>query len=202
MPIPPYLDRRAEPIDRERYQTVYACAPGAVAAPTAGLHLTEPLIQQMKERGTDLVSLTLHVGPGTFRPVKSERIADHHMDEEAYDISAETAERIEETRHQGGRIVAVGTTVVRVLESVAQKSEESGEKDLIRKSTGTTRLFIRPGHRFRSVDVLLTNFHLPRSTLLMLVAAFSERDRVLGVYREAQMAGYRFYSYGDAMLIQ
>ncbi len=202
MPIPPYLRRRAEPLDRDRYQTVFARSPGAVAAPTAGLHLTGELIQNLKTKGIDLVSLTLHVGPGTFQPVKSERIEDHDMDPESYILPAETAARIEETRRGGGRIVAVGTTVVRVLETAALESEEKGEKNLIRESAGETRLFIRPGHTFRSVDALLTNFHLPRSTLLMLVATFSQKDRILGAYRQAREAGYRFYSYGDAMLLE
>ncbi len=202
IPIPPYLSRRAEPLDRDRYQTVFAASPGAVAAPTAGLHLTGELIENLKVKGIETVALTLHVGPGTFRPVKSERIEDHDMDAEAYALSAKAAGRIGQARRSGGRIVAVGTTVVRVLETIALESESKGEKNLIRESAGETRLFIRPGHTFRSVDAMLTNFHLPRSTLLMLVAAFSGRDRILKAYREAQAAGYRFYSYGDAMLLE
>jgi len=202
MPIPPYLHRRAEPLDRERYQTIFANSPGAVAAPTAGLHLTDELIEKMKAKGIDIVSLTLHVGPGTFRPVKSDNIENHDMDAEAYILTAGTAERIENTRRRGSRIIAVGTTVVRVLETIAQETRIKGGGNLIQESAGETRLFLRPGHTFRAVDALLTNFHLPRSTLLMLVAAFSDKDRILNTYREAQESGYRFYSYGDAMLIE
>ena len=206
IPIPPYLERRAEPVDSERYQTVFAAKPGAIAAPTAGLHFTDDLIGKIESKGAGLVSLTLHVGPGTFRPVKTDRIENHEMDSEAYILPGETAERIEEVRRAGGRIVAVGTTVVRVLEAVAMECrEKSGEKSgekLIRESAGETRLYIRPGHEFRAVDALLTNFHLPGSTLLILVAAFAGRERILEAYEAAREAGYRFYSYGDAMLIE
>ncbi len=202
LPIPPYLERRAEPVDSERYQTVFAAKPGAIAAPTAGLHFTDELIGKIESKGAGLVSLTLHVGPGTFRPVKTDRIEDHEMDPEAYILPAETAERIEEARRAGGRIVAVGTTVVRVLEAVAMASREKSGGKLIRESAGETRLYIRPGHEFRAVDALLTNFHLPGSTLLILVAAFAGRERILEAYEAAREAGYRFYSYGDAMLIE
>ena len=201
LPIPPYLERRAEPVDAERYQTVFAAKPGAIAAPTAGLHFTDELIKKIESRGAGFASLTLHVGPGTFRPVKTNLIENHEMDSETYFLPAETAERIEGTRRAGGRIVAVGTTVVRVLETAARESEENGWEEVVRASAGETRLFIRPGHEFRAVDALLTNFHLPGSTLLILVAAFAGRERILEAYEAAREAGYRFYSYGDAMLI-
>ena len=199
MPIPPYLGRPAEPLDRERYQTVYARVPGAAAAPTAGLHLSERLLAELEGAGVERAALTLHVGPGTFRPVKTARIEDHELEAEACCLPAETVRRIEETRKRGGRVVAVGTTVVRTLEWAALEAEGRGA--WLREGTGRSALFIRPGHRFRIVDALLTNFHLPRSTLLMLVCAFAGRERVLAAYAEAREAGYRFYSYGDAMLI-
>jgi S-adenosylmethionine:tRNA ribosyltransferase-isomerase len=202
LPIPPYLERRAEPVDTERYQTVFAAKPGAIAAPTAGLHFTDELIKKIESRGAGFASLTLHVGPGTFRPVKTNLIENHEMDSETYFFPAETAGRIEGTRRAGGRIVAVGTTVVRVLETAARESEENGWEEVVRASAGETRLFIRPGHEFRAVDALLTNFHLPGSTLLILVAAFAGRERILEAYEAAREAGYRFYSYGDAMLIR
>ncbi|MEK6711509.1 MAG: tRNA preQ1(34) S-adenosylmethionine ribosyltransferase-isomerase QueA [Nitrospinota bacterium] len=201
MPIPPYLGRPAEALDRERYQTVYARAPGAAAAPTAGLHLSEGLLEELAAAGVGRASLTLHVGPGTFRPVKAARIEDHELEAEACAIPPETAGRIAEARARGGRVVAVGTTVVRTLEWAAMEAERGGGGALLREGSGRTALFIRPGHRFRVVDALLTNFHLPRSTLLMLVSAFAGRERVLAAYGEAARAGYRFYSYGDAMLI-
>lgn len=195
LPIPPYLNRRAEPLDRERYQTLFARAPGAIAAPTAGLHFGERLIEELEAAGVGMAFVTLHVGPGTFRPVKTDDIENHEMDSESYILPEETAERIEAARKNGGRIVAVGTTVVRVLETAAKESSP------LRAAAGDTRLFIRPGHTFRAIDGLLTNFHLPRSTLLMLVAAFAGRDRILEAYGEACDKNYRFYSYGDAMLI-
>ncbi len=201
MPIPPYLGRRAEPLDRERYQTVYARASGAAAAPTAGLHLSAELLGALEAAGVGRASLTLRVGPGTFRPVKTERIEDHEIEPEAYLLPPETARRIEETRRRGGRIVAVGSTVVRTLEWAALEAEREGRGDLLLAGPGRARLFIRPGHRFRATDALLTNFHLPRSTLLMLVCAFAGQERVLAAYEEARRAGYRFFSYGDAMLI-
>ncbi|MEE9257415.1 MAG: S-adenosylmethionine:tRNA ribosyltransferase-isomerase, partial [bacterium] len=170
--------------------------------PTAGLHFTDELIGKIESKGAGLVSLTLHVGPGTFRPGKTDRIENHEMDSEAYILPGEAAERIEEVRRAGGRIVAVGTTVVRVLEAVAMESREKSGEKLIRDSAGETRLYIRPGHEFRAVDALLTNFHLPGSTLLILVAAFAGRERILEAYEAAREAGYRFYSYGDAMLIE
>jgi S-adenosylmethionine:tRNA ribosyltransferase-isomerase len=196
VPLPPYIDRDDTDSDRERYQTVYARSPGAVAAPTAGLHFDEALLAAVRARGVEVASVTLHVGIGTFRPVAVEEIGDHRMDRERYDIPAETARAILETRGRGGRVVAVGTTVVRTLEGRA--AETGGD---IGAGSGVTEIFITPGYRFQVVDALLTNFHLPRSTLLMLVSAFAGRERVLAAYGEAVAAGYRFFSYGDAMFL-
>jgi S-adenosylmethionine:tRNA ribosyltransferase-isomerase len=193
IPLPPYLDREADARDEIDYQTIFAAQPGAVAAPTAGLHFTPELLDRLERRGVRRVALTLHVGPGTFRPVTAADPTLHRMDAERYVIPPEVAAAVGETRRRGGRVVAVGTTVVRALEAAA------GDEG-VRAGAGRTDLFIRPGHRFRVVDGLLTNFHLPRSTLLMLVSAFAGRERVLAAYREAIEAGYRFYSYGDAML--
>jgi S-adenosylmethionine:tRNA ribosyltransferase-isomerase len=194
VPLPPYIRRPDREADRERYQTVYARNPGAVAAPTAGLHFTEAILEETAAAGIDVARVTLHVGIGTFRPVSAERVEDHRMDRERYEVGEETAEAIRRTRASGGRIVAVGTTVVRTLESAALAAPAG--------TRGSTELFITPGFRFQAVDVLLTNFHLPRSTLLMLVSAFAGRDRVLAAYEEAVREGYRFYSYGDAMLAE
>lgn len=191
-PLPPYLDREPEPEDRERYQTVYAQKPGAVAAPTAGLHFTPELLAAIRARGVVVGALTLHVGLGTFQPVRTERIEDHVMHEERFTVPAELVAQINE---RSGRVVAVGTTVVRTLESIAD-----GE-GRIRAGSGHTDIFIYPGYRFRVVEALLTNFHLPRSTLLMMVSAFAGRERILAAYREALAEGYRFFSYGDAMFI-
>jgi S-adenosylmethionine:tRNA ribosyltransferase-isomerase len=200
VPLPPYIRRRAgdgrAPLDRERYQTVYASRRGAVAAPTAGLHFTESLLAELAERGVEHARLTLHVGPGTFKPVKCENIEDHLMDSERFEISEEAAARIEAARASGGRIVAVGSTSVRALETVAERNEGR-----IIPCEGRSRLFIHPPYEFRVVDAMLTNFHLPRSTLLMMVSALAGRERVLAAYEEAVRAGYRFYSYGDCMLI-
>jgi len=196
VPLPPYIDRLDEPLDRERYQTVYARRRGAVAAPTAGLHFTTELLDGLAARGIRRAAVTLHVGPGTFRPVSAERAEDHPMEAEWYRIGPEAARAIADARAAGGRIVAVGTTVVRALESAARAW--AGEPAA---AAGWTDLFVRPGHEFRQIDALVTNFHLPRSTLLLLVAAFAGRDRILAAYRHAIEAGYRFYSYGDAMLI-
>jgi len=198
-PLPPYIHRngdgrmRAE--DRERYQTVYARREGAIAAPTAGLHFTRETLDQIREKGIRVASLTLHVGMGTFLPVKSQEVEKHRLEPELFDLSPEAAETINHVRRARGRIIAVGTTVTRALESSA---EEKGE---IRARQGETGLFILPGHRFRAVDALVTNFHLPRSTLLMLVSAFAGREFILAAYQEAIKQEYRFYSYGDAMLI-
>jgi len=197
VPLPPYIRRPDRESDRERYQTVYARHPGAVAAPTAGLHFTADLLEEIAGAGIGIARVTLHVGLGTFKPVSAERVEDHRMESERYEVGEETAEAVQRTRAAGGRIVAVGTTVVRTLESAALAG--GGE---VRPGRGATELFITPGFRFQAVDVLLTNFHLPRSTLLMLVSAFAGRERVLAAYEEAIREGYRFYSYGDAMLAQ
>lgn len=194
MPLPPYLDREDEPDDRQRYQTVYAGPPGAVAAPTAGLHLSEGLIAALARRGVGLARVTLHVGQGTFRKLRSEDLDAGLLHPEPYWIPEETARAVSEARARGGRVVAVGTTTVRALESAAA---EHGP----RPGPGRTRLFIREGFRFQVVDRLLTNFHLPRSSLLMLVSAFGGRHRVLAAYRRAVDEGFRFFSYGDAMLL-
>lgn len=195
MPLPPYIDRDDEELDRERYQTVYARTPGSVAAPTAGLHFTDPLLDELALRGVELAKVTLHVGVGTFRPVEVEDPAEHPMHAETYHIPWKAAEAVNRCRAGGGKVWAVGTTVVRTLESGV------GEDGRVRPGSGTTRLFIRPPYRFKAVDRLITNFHLPRSTLLMLVAAFAGYHRTLEAYDVAIREGYRFYSYGDAMAI-
>jgi S-adenosylmethionine:tRNA ribosyltransferase-isomerase len=201
MPLPPYIRRERtdarDPLDAERYQTVFAREPGAVAAPTAGLHLTEALLARLEARGVRRAAVTLHVGLGTFQPIATETIEAHAMHEEPYDVPETTAAAIRATRAAGGRVVAVGTTSVRTLESAAAASPDG----LPAAGPGATRLFISPGYEFRVVDVLLTNFHLPRSTLLCLVSAFAGRERVLAAYREAVRERYRFFSYGDAMLV-
>jgi S-adenosylmethionine:tRNA ribosyltransferase-isomerase len=197
VPLPPYIRRPDRESDRERYQTVYARHPGAVAAPTAGLHFTADLLEEISKAGIGIARVTLHVGLGTFKPVAAERVEDHRMESERYEVGEETAAAVRRTRGTEGRIVAVGTTVVRTLESAALAG--GGE---VRPGRGATELFITPGFRFQAVDVLLTNFHLPRSTLLMLVSAFAGRERVLAAYEEAIREGYRFYSYGDAMLAE
>jgi len=201
MPLPPYIRRERvdarDAADNDRYQTVYAREPGAVAAPTAGLHLTDALFERLAERGVRRAAVTLHVGLGTFKPIATETIAGHVMHEEAYDVPAATAAVVRETRAAGGRVVAVGTTSVRALESAAAGTPD----DLPAPGPGRTSIFISPGYRFRAVDALLTNFHLPRSTLLCLVSAFAGRDAVLAAYREAVARRYRFFSYGDAMLL-
>ena len=198
MPLPPYIKRPrgGEARDRHDYQTIFARAEGAVAAPTAGLHFTQGLLDALARRGVRWTTVTLHVGPGTFLPVKAADPRDHRMHAEWGILSAEAAEQIAATRRGGGRIVAVGTTSLRLLESAAS---EEGE---VRPFAGETRLFILPGYRFRAIDMLLTNFHLPRSTLLMLVAALAGLDRIKSAYTHAIAAGYRFYSYGDACLIE
>jgi len=195
MPLPPYIDRDDEPLDRERYQTVYARVPGSVAAPTAGLHFTDELLATLEESGVRRAAVTLHVGVGTFRPVEAEDPADHDMHTERYEVSREAARTVNEARAAGGRVWAVGTTAMRTLESVAD-----GE-GWIQAGSGTTDLFIRPPYEPRVVDCLLTNFHLPRSTLLMLVAAVAGYRRTMEAYAEAVREGYRFYSYGDAMAV-
>ena len=196
VPLPPYLHRPDEAADRERYQTIFARAPGAVAAPTAGLHLSEALLERLRARGVEVAAVTLHVGLGTFQPVTADDLDDHPMHAEVFSVPVTTAEAIAAARARGAPVVAVGTTVVRALESAA------AESGTVRPKEGETRLLIQPGYRFRAVDQLLTTFHLPQSTLLALVAAFAGHQRVLAAYRAAIDAGYRFYSYGDAMLIQ
>ncbi len=195
MPLPPYIEREDEALDRERYQTVYARTPGSVAAPTAGLHFTDEVLGRLEALGVRRASVTLHVGIGTFRPVEGDDPDEHEMHREWYRVPAAAAAVVNEAREEGGRVWAVGTTAVRTLESVAD------ERGRISAASGETDLFIRPGYRFRAVDCLLTNFHLPRSTLLMLVAAFAGYERTMDAYRAAVEGEYRFYSYGDAMAI-
>jgi S-adenosylmethionine:tRNA ribosyltransferase-isomerase len=194
VPLPPYIRRVEEPDDRERYQTIYARVPGAVAAPTAGLHFDQEIMQRLDARGIDRACLTLHVGAGTFQPVRVEDIGKHVMHSEHCEIDATLCGKIAATRRRGGRVVAVGTTVVRALETAAR---DGG----ISPYSGDTNLFITPGYHFRMVDALLTNFHLPESTLLMLVCAFAGHQSVMAAYRHAVRSGYRFFSYGDAMFI-
>jgi len=196
-PLPPYIGRHdaPKPEDRERYQTVYARDDGSVAAPTAGLHFTPELLARLERRGIAVHYLTLHVGPGTFRPLRGDRIEEHRLEAEPVDIPESTAAAIEMAGREGRRVVAVGTTTTRALEWAAVADGR------VRAATGPADLFIRPGHRFRVVDALVTNFHLPRSSLLVLVSAFAGREPVLAAYRHAVEARYRFYSYGDAMLI-
>ncbi len=194
MPLPPYIDRPPTREDESRYQTVYASAPGSVAAPTAGLHFTPSVLEALTSRGIERVAVTLDVGPGTFVPVRDGDISRHRMHSERYEVPRPTADAIARAKAERRRVVAVGTTVVRTLESAFD-----GER--VRPGRGETSLFIKPGDQFRVIDVLLTNFHLPRSTLLMLVCAFLGTERTLSAYREAVARGYRFFSYGDAMLI-
>ncbi len=195
VPLPPYIRRSAVQEDQARYQTVYACESGSVAAPTAGLHFDADLLGALAERGIETAFLTLHVGIGTFAPVRTRRIEDHRLHGEWCRVSRELCARIRRTRERGGRIVAAGTTTVRALESAARDGD-------LKPLDGETSLFIRPGFRFRMVDALITNFHLPESSLLMLVCAFAGHERVLGAYRHGVAHRYRFFSYGDAMLVQ
>jgi S-adenosylmethionine:tRNA ribosyltransferase-isomerase len=194
VPLPPYIARPDNAQDANRYQTVYARRPGAVAAPTAGLHFESAFLDRLKAAGIEKEFVTLHVGAGTFQPVRAERVEDHRMHGEIVEVSPRACERIRATRARGGRIVAVGTTAVRSLEAASQGGE-------VRPFHGETRIFIYPGYRFRCVDAMITNFHLPESTLLMLVSAFGGHESVMGAYRHAVNAGYRFFSYGDAMFI-
>jgi S-adenosylmethionine:tRNA ribosyltransferase-isomerase len=194
MPLPPYIQREAEPEDERRYQTLFAREPGAVAAPTAGLHFDEALLAALAARGVQTATITLHVGAGTFQPMRTEEIREHRMHSEWLNVGAELVERIRRTRAAGGRVIAVGTTVVRALESASRDGE-------LKPFAGETSIFIFPGYRIGSIDGLITNFHLPESTLLMLVSAFAGRERVLAAYRHAVARRYRFFSYGDAMLI-
>jgi S-adenosylmethionine:tRNA ribosyltransferase-isomerase len=194
-PLPPYISRKPTEIDSERYQTVYAKNPGAVAAPTAGLHFDDHLIEKLKQRGVMWGSVTLHVGAGTFQPVRCQDIRSHQMHKERYFIDEKVCEKIAETRRRGGKVVAVGTTVVRALESAAQSG------DLV-AGHGETDLFILPGYEFKVIDGLITNFHLPKSTLLMMVSAFSGYEKIMAAYQYAVSRKYRFFSYGDAMYME
>ncbi len=199
MPLPPYIHESLD--DPERYQTVYARTEGSAAAPTAGLHFTESLISELREQGVGFATVTLHVGLDTFRPVHEERIEDHPMHREWYSLSDEAAQAINHTREAGGRIIAVGTTSVRVLETVAHTQCISDKKQQVTSAQGWTDLFITPGYSFGLVDALITNFHLPRTTLLMLVSALAGHDLLMRAYAEAVKERYRFYSFGDAMLV-
>lgn len=194
MPLPPYITERLN--DQTRYQTVYANESGSAAAPTAGLHFTTALLDEIRAMGVEVVDVLLHVGLGTFRPVSAERVEDHHMHSEYYRVAEEAAARINRARQNGGRIIAVGTTSARTLESVTTPD------GIVHAQSGWTSIFITPGYRFRAVDALITNFHLPESTLLMLVSALSSREEMLRVYRQAVSQRYRFFSFGDAMLIE
>jgi S-adenosylmethionine:tRNA ribosyltransferase-isomerase len=196
VPLPPYIRRSAQPQDRERYQSLMARVPGAVAAPTASLHFDQALLEALARRGVGRSLITLHVGAGTFQPLRTESVEDHVMHAERYEVGAATVEAIARTRAAGRRVIAVGTTVARALESAASASGAGPTA-----ASGDTTLFIVPGYRFRVIDGLLTNFHLPQSTLLMLVAALAGRDTVLAAYQHAVRKGYRFFSYGDAMLV-
>ena len=199
MPLPPYIDRPDENSDKERYQTVYNQRPGAVAAPTAGLHFDEPLLAALREKGVDFAYVTLHVGAGTFQPVRVERLEDHQMHSEYAEVSADVVEKINAARARGNRVIAVGTTSVRSLETAAQASLKAGKP--LSPFFGDTSIFIYPGYQYQVVDALITNFHLPGSTLIMLVSAFAGYDHVMNAYQEAVTSGYRFFSYGDAMFI-
>ncbi len=196
VPLPPYIKRPDRPDDRERYQTVYAVERGSIAAPTAGLHFTHEILARIKERGIETAALTLHVGLGTFQPVRVERVEDHKLHSEPYSISPDAARQINQALDAGRRIVAVGTTTVRTLEHSAQASGR------VQAGRAEADIFIYPGHEFRVVGALLTNFHLPQSTLLMLVCAFAGKEKVLAAYRHAVGRQYRFYSYGDCMLLE
>lgn len=194
MPLPPYITHQLK--DKNRYQTVYAKYDGSAAAPTAGLHFTPELLQQVKDMGVDIAEVTLHVGLGTFRPVKVDNILDHHMHSEFYMVTQEAADKINNAKKNGHRVICVGTTSCRTIESAAD------ENGMLRESSGWTEIFIYPGYQFKVLDCLITNFHLPESTLLMLVSALTGREHVLAAYEEAVKEGYRFFSFGDAMFIQ
>ncbi len=200
MPLPPYIERPTTAEDHERYQTVYCEPEGSVAAPTAGLHFTQELLQKIKERGIHVTYVTLHVGIGTFRPVKAKRVEDHEMHFEEFEIPEETARLINETKKNGGRIISVGTTSSRTLESGAIRDDLGAWR--VEAGSGSTGIFIYPGYEFKIVDALITNFHLPKSTLLMLVSALYNREKMLEIYQEAIDMEYRFFSYGDAMFIE
>lgn len=196
VPLPPYIEHEDTTNDESRYQTVYAVHPGAVAAPTAGLHFTDELLERLRKKGVEIVYVTLHVGAGTFQPVRVEKISEHHMHSECYSVSEDVAEKINAAKRDGRRVVAVGTTSLRTLESAADAPGH------VRAGSRETALFITPGYRFRIVDALVTNFHLPKSTLLMLVSALVGRERMLAAYRHAVESEYRFFSYGDASFLE
>jgi S-adenosylmethionine:tRNA ribosyltransferase-isomerase len=202
VPLPPYIERADEMSDRERYQTVFARNPGAIAAPTAGLHFSTEILEKIRARGVEICELTLHVGLGTFQPIHGETLEGHTMHSESYEISTETAESIQAACDAGRPILAIGTTVVRALEDAALRALESPSGKKLLAGKAEARLFIVPGFQFRLVTGLLTNFHLPRSTLLALVCAFAGRENVLAAYQHAVESGYRFYSYGDCMLVR
>ena len=194
LPLPPYIDRADRPLDRERYQTVYAREPGSVAAPTAGLHFTEPLLDRIREKGVSVHEIMLHVGPGTFARVDADDIDDHRVPPEPFHVPQETADAYARAREKRNRVIAVGTTTVRTLETAVRGNR-------LAAGSGETSLVVRPGHRFLAIDALVTNFHLPKSSLLFLVSAFAGVNEVRAAYAEAIRASYRFYSYGDAMFI-
>lgn len=202
LPLPPYITHDAEQVDEERYQTVYAQHPGAVAAPTAGLHFDEQMLATLKAQGIQTAFVTLHVGAGTFQPVRVAHIDEHQMHAERYTVPASTLALIEQTRAKGHRVIAIGTTSVRALESAAQPEKTQGQTDSNGNISGDTQIFITPGYQFQLVDALLTNFHLPQSTLLMLVSALAGLEPIRSAYNHAVKAQYRFFSYGDAMFIE
>jgi S-adenosylmethionine:tRNA ribosyltransferase-isomerase len=202
VPLPPYIEREDESSDRERYQTVFAKRPGAVAAPTAGLHFTQQTMERLRGKGIQTCEITLDVGLGTFQPIHSETLEGHKIHSEAYEIPQDTAEAVREARTAKKPLIAIGTTVVRALEDASERAMQEGRKEPVLAGRSEARIFITPGHEFRVVDGMLTNFHLPRSTLLALVCAFAGREKVLAAYRHAVAARYRFYSYGDCMLIR
>jgi queA: S-adenosylmethionine:tRNA ribosyltransferase-isomerase len=193
MPLPPYITHKLE--DKNRYQTVYAKNDGSAAAPTAGLHFTQELLQKVQEKGVKIAHVTLHVGLGTFRPVKVDDVENHHMHSEFYVVEEDQAKLINDTKKQGGRVISVGTTSCRTLESA------TGEDGVLRAGSGWTEIFIYPGYQFKMIDGLITNFHLPESTLMMLVSALAGKDRIMAAYEEAVKERYRFFSFGDAMFI-
>ena len=193
MPLPPYITHKLQ--DKNRYQTVYAKHDGSAAAPTAGLHFTEELLEKVKEKGVNIAHVTLHVGLGTFRPVKVDDVEQHHMHSEFYMVEEDQAKLINDTKKQGGRVISVGTTSCRTLESAAD------ENGILRAGSGWTEIFIYPGYRFKMIDGLITNFHLPESTLMMLVSALAGKERIMAAYEEAVQERYRFFSFGDAMFI-
>lgn len=198
MPLPPYIDRPDDEADKERYQTVYNEKPGAVAAPTAGLHFDEDILKKIKDKGVDLAFVTLHVGAGTFQPVRVENIVEHQMHAEYAEVAQEVVDKVIATKAAGGRVIAVGTTSVRSIESAAQ----AARNELISEFMSDTNIFIYPGYQFKVIDAMLTNFHLPESTLMMLISAFAGRDNVMDAYAKAIQEEYRFFSYGDAMFIE